>query len=64
LIKAEATKAIFDVDNMMRVATYSPNLWATTLEKDVPRLRDHIKGAWDNRTTAKSYIEILTGKAT
>ncbi|MBI3767820.1 MAG: hypothetical protein HY271_04900 [Deltaproteobacteria bacterium] len=64
LVKAEATKPIFDVDNMMRVATYSPNLWATNLEKDVPRLRDHFKGAWDNRTTAKSYMDILTGKAT
>jgi len=64
LIKAEATGPIFDVDNMMRVATYSPNLWATNLGKDVPRLRDHIKGAWDNRTSAKSYMDILTGKAT
>ena len=64
LIKAEATRPIFDVDNMMRVATYSPNLWATTLEKDVPRLRDHIKAAWDNRTTVKSYMDILTGRAT
>ena len=64
LIKAEATRPIFDVDNLMRVALYSPNLWATTLEKDVPRLRDHIKAAWDNRTTVKGYMEILTGKAT
>ena len=36
----------------------------TTLENDVPRLRDHIKAAWDNRTTVKSYMDILTGKAT
>lgn len=62
LIKAEATKPIFDVDNMMRVATYSPNLWATTIAKDVPRLRDHIKATWDNRTTAKGYMKILTGR--
>lgn len=64
LVKAEGTGPIFDVDNMMRVATYSPNLWATTVEADVPRLRDHIKGAWDNRATAKSYMDILTGKVT
>lgn len=62
LIKAEGTGAIFDVDNMMRVLPYSPNLWPTTVEKDVPRLTDHIKGAWDNRSTERSYMQILTGQ--
>lgn len=62
LIKAEGTGPIFDVDNMMRVLPYSPNLWATTLNSDVPRMRDHIKAAWDNRTTAKNYMQILTGR--
>ena len=51
LIKAEETGPIFDVDNMMRVLPYSSNLWSTTVEKDVPRLTDHVKGAWDNRST-------------
>ena len=63
LIKAEGTGALFDVDNMMRVAMYSPNLWATTIKADVPKLTDHVKAAWDNRTIAKSYMQILTGRA-
>lgn len=62
LIKAEGTGAIFDVDNMMRVFPYSPNLWPTTVEKDVPRLTDHIKGSWDNRSTERTYMQILTGQ--
>jgi hypothetical protein len=60
LIKAAGTGPIFDVDNMMRVASYSPNLWATSVAADLPRLRDHIKAAWDNRTTARTYMQILT----
>ncbi len=62
LIKAEATGPIFDVDNMMRVLPYNPNLWPTSVEKDVPRLTDHIKGAWDNRSTERTYMQILTGQ--
>jgi hypothetical protein len=63
LIKSEGTGPIFDVDNMMRVLPYSPNLWPTTVEKDVPRMTEHIKGAWDNRSTERTYLQILTGKA-
>ncbi len=63
LIKAEGTGPIFDVDNMMRVLLYSPNLWRTTVEKDVPRLTDHIKGTWDNSSTERTYMQILTGRA-
>jgi hypothetical protein len=62
LIKAEGTGQIFDVDNMMRVLPYNQNLWRTTVEKDVARLTDHIKGAWDNRSTERSYVQILTGQ--
>jgi hypothetical protein len=61
LIKAEGTGPIFDVDNMMRVSPYSQNLWRTTVERDVPRLAEHIKGAWDNRSIERSYMQILTG---
>lgn len=61
LIKAEGTGKIFDVDNMMRVLPYSPNLWPTTVENDIPRMTDHIKGAWDNRSTERTYMQILTG---
>jgi hypothetical protein len=63
LIKAEGTGPIFDVDNMMRVSPYNQNLWQTTVEKDILRLTDHIKGAWDNRSTERSYLQILTGQA-
>lgn len=63
LIKAEGTGQIFDVDNLMRVSPYNQNLWSTTVEKDILRLTDHIKGAWDNRSTERSYIQILTGQA-
>lgn len=61
IIKAEGTGPIFDVDNMMRVLPYSPNLWATTVTSDVVRIKDHIKAAWDNSTTTKNYMQILTG---
>jgi len=62
LIKAEGTGPLFDVDNMLRVFEYSPNLWQTTIEKDLPRLRDFIKGAWENRDSDKSYMKILRSK--
>jgi hypothetical protein len=61
LIKALGTGPLFDVDNMLRVFEYSPNLWQTTVEKDLPNLRDFIKGAWDNRGSEKSYMKILRG---
>lgn len=66
LIKAQGTGPLFDVDNMLRVFEYSPNLWQTTIEKDLPLLRDFIKGAWENRASDKTYMKILrskTGKA-
>jgi len=61
LIKTQGTGPLFDVDNMLRVFEYSPNLWQTTIEKDMPNLRDFIKGAWDNRASEKSYMKILRG---
>jgi hypothetical protein len=61
LIKALGTGPLFDVDNMLRVFEYSPNLWQTTIEKDLPNLRDFIKGAWENRSSEKSYMKILRG---
>ncbi len=59
LIKAQGTGRVFDVDNMLRVFEYNPNLWQTTVEKDMPNLRDFIKGAWENRASEKSYMKIL-----
>lgn len=63
LMKASGTGPLFDVDNMLRVFEYSPNLWQTTIEKDMPNLRDFIKGAWENRASEKSYMKILRGKS-
>ena len=44
---------------MLRVEDYSPNLWPTTIERDVPKIRDHIKAAWDNKDSAVTYMKIL-----
>jgi len=63
LIKAQGTGPLFDIDNMLRVFEYNPNLWHTTVEKDLPNLREFIKGAWENRASEKSYMKILRGKA-
>ena len=64
LIKAQGTSPLFDVDNMLRVFEYSPNLLQTTVEKDMPNLRDFIKGAWENRGSEKSHMKILRGTKT
>lgn len=61
LIKALGTGPLFDVDNMLRVFEYSPNLWPTTVDKDMPNLREFIRGSWENRASEKSYIKILRG---
>jgi hypothetical protein len=62
LLKAEGTGQLFDVDNMLRVFEYSPNLWPTTVEKDMPNLREFIKGTWENRLSTKTYMKILQGR--
>jgi len=36
-MKALGTGPLFDIDNMLRV--FSPNLWQTTIDKDMPLLR-------------------------
>jgi hypothetical protein len=64
LIRARGTKPIFDVDNMLRVYDYSPNLWRSTLEQDVPKLTAHIRGTWEKRDTAVTYMQLLKGAAT
>jgi hypothetical protein len=63
LLKALGTGPLFDVDNMLRVFEYNPNLWQTTIEKDLPSLREFIKGAWENRSSDRSYVKTLRGKA-
>lgn len=62
LMKAEGTGPLFDIDNMLRVFEYSPNLWQTTIEKNMPDLRDFIKGTWENRDPNKTYMKILRAK--
>lgn len=59
LIKATGTGRIFDVDNMLRVIEYDKCLWPSTLAEDLPKLYDHIKGAWDNRNADISYMKLL-----
>jgi hypothetical protein len=62
LIRARGTPAIFDVDNLLRVLDYEPHLWKSTIESDVPRVTAHIKGAWENRDSGKTYMQILKAK--
>jgi hypothetical protein len=64
LIKADGTGPVFDVDNLMRVLTYSPNLWRSTVETDVLKITEHINGAWENRESGYSYMNILTAPHT
>lgn len=59
LIHAEGTDRVFDVDNVLRVLPYSPNLWRTTLEKDIPALKEHVAATWTNRTNSETYIGVL-----
>jgi len=59
LIRAKGTDAIFDVDNMLRVYDYDPNLWASSIERDLPKLVQHIKGTWDGRDSDKTYMKLL-----
>lgn len=59
LIRAEGTPPIFDVDSMLRVWEYSPNLWSSTLESDIPALSAHISAAWESRKNGKSYLQLL-----
>lgn len=62
LIRATGTKPIFDVDNMLRVEEYNPCLWPSTVEADMPKIADHIEGAWQQRGATQSYMKILRTK--
>lgn len=59
IVKAAGTNPIFDVDHLLRVESYDPNLWPSTVVKDVPKLAAHIKEAWATRDTGRSYMSIL-----
>jgi hypothetical protein len=49
LIRARGTRAILDVDNMLRVEGYSPSLWTSSVKDDILVLTEQIKAAWENR---------------
>jgi hypothetical protein len=63
LVRAKGTAQIFDVDTTLRVLDYDPNLWASTLARDIPAIRDHIKGAWANRDSAATYMKLMRSHA-
>jgi nucleoside 2-deoxyribosyltransferase len=62
IIRAKGTKPIFDVDNMLRVYEYDPNLWPSTVEIDLPDLVQHFKAVWKQRKSNQTYIKILSGR--
>jgi hypothetical protein len=64
IIRAKGTPPIFDVDNMLRVYEYDPNLWASTVVIDKPKLTEHIKGTWNNRESKMTFIGILRERRT
>lgn len=59
LVKAKGTGRIFDVDSMLRVEEYDPRLWPTTVSIDVPKIADHVKGAWEGREGQATFMRIL-----
>ena len=59
LIRARGTLPIFDVDNLLRVYDYDPNLWRSSIDLDLPKLSGHIKGTWDSRDTGPTYMKLL-----
>lgn len=59
LLRAKGTGPIFDVDNMLRVESYNPNLWLSTVEKDIPRITAHIEAAWSGRDTDTPFMKLL-----
>lgn len=59
LIRASGTGPIFDVDNMLRVEDYNPNLWSSTISDDLPKLRRHFEASWENRETAVTFMKLL-----
>ena len=61
LVRATGTGRIFDVDHVLRIQDYSPNLWTSTVANDLPLLQAHIKAGWENRDSVDTYRNILLG---
>lgn len=64
LVRAKGTGRVFDVDNMLRVVDYDPNVWPSTVAKDLPMITEHVKATWDNRSKAKTFMQILAESPT
>jgi hypothetical protein len=62
LIRSEGTARIFDVDNLLRVFDYNPNLWESTIAGDLPNLTAHIRASWDRRDSDRTYMKLLRGQ--
>lgn len=61
LVRATGTGRIFDVDHVLRIQEYSPNLWPSTVGRDLTLLQSHISAGWENRESVDTYRNILTG---
>jgi hypothetical protein len=59
LIRAKGTGPIFDVDNMLRVEEYNPNLWPSTVQTDIPKIMEHVKVTWDRKGLDRTFMGIL-----
>jgi hypothetical protein len=59
LIRATGTGPIFDVDHVLRVFDYSPNIWPSTIEADMPKLTEHIEGTWASKKSKDTYMNLL-----
>jgi hypothetical protein len=44
---------------MLRVEEYDPNLWTSSVKLDIPVITEHIKGGWETRETAPTFMKIL-----
>lgn len=62
LVRAKGTGQIFDVDNLIRVYDYNPNLWPSTVDLDVDHICDHIAASWESRNVGMNYIKLLKGQ--
>lgn len=59
LVRARGTGPIFDIDNLLRVHEYNPNLWPSTVKQDIPGLRDHLAATWEQRESPETFMKIL-----
>ena len=59
LVRAQGTRPIFDVDNLLRVESYNPNLWPSTVPKDVEKITEHVRAAWEMREKDVSFMGLL-----